>query len=101
MRDVTAEVQLQEKAVNITGHNKCWCLMCDKKHATSSMAICPWFYYSKLVCTYMLCDTCLRKMLKATAQEKIHIVEQIEDEIVSRYPDVLSNLDDSWKDHRD
>jgi len=40
-------------------------------------------------------------MLKATAQEKIHIVEQIEDEIVSRYPDVLSNLDDSWKDHRD
>ena len=86
--------------VNETAPGKCWCLGCDKKHATTTDHLGFWMYDGKMICTYWLCQTCDRKMRRGTRGEQLKIAHEIEDEIVTRYPHILNKLEDGWREDR-
>ena len=99
------EMKEQQKAmialaVNGNGPGKCWCLGCDKKHANTSDHMGVWINDEKLICTYWMCPTCARNMNKGTRAEQLKLAHEIEDEIVTRYPEVLKHLPENWRDER-
>lgn len=86
--------------INELSPGKCWCFICDKKHRDSEFM---GFWAHKdvgMVCTYWICNACYRKTGRLPIDEQRKVMQEVENEIVSRYPEVLARLPDDWTTDR-
>lgn len=86
--------------INETSPGKCWCIACDKKNRDAE-TLCFWEHEDiGVVCTYLVCKSCYCRVEKMPANEQQKVMDEVEDEIVSRYPEVLARLPDDWTTDR-
>lgn len=87
--------------INQQTEKTCWCPLCDEKDKQFD-AVGPWFVttpdgVTTLIATAAICDDCMT-LIPEDPKRHIHRIEQ---ELVSRYPELLKKLPENWESTRE